>query len=99
MLISFAPKPKAKPKSTVVDVWRNMTVGELARATARSVEDILEAISYSDTAYYKSDTVIDNQYVLYETVRKLGLKFRNASRPTNSKYMEKEQDAVKRLVL
>ncbi|XP_043273358.1 translation initiation factor IF-2, mitochondrial isoform X2 [Venturia canescens] len=85
-----------KPKSTVVDIWRNMTVAELATATNRSVNQVLEAISYSDTAVYKSNTIIGNHYVLYDAVRKLGLKFRMASKPTDSHTMEIKHDAVKR---
>lgn len=80
----------------VIDVWNNMTVADLAEAAGRSIDDILEAISYIDPARHNKNTVIDNRNVLYEIVKKIGAKFRVIPNPKEFKEEEKDLDVVKR---
>ncbi|XP_014243183.1 translation initiation factor IF-2, mitochondrial [Cimex lectularius] len=66
---------KSKWKSTdVVQVWRGMTLRELAEALGKDVDHVLEAMTFiDDTAHYrKADQVVDNFNVIQEVVKKSG---------------------------
>lgn len=79
----FQPKPKKN--LPVVNIWNRMTVLELATSAERSINDVMDAISRSDSdGHYNKNTVIENSNVLYNTVRKLGAKFKVISRPDSS---------------
>lgn len=90
--------PKAKVKKTVVDIWRYMTVADVANAMGKSVDHVFEAMMYiNDSVYYNKPTsVIDNLQVIQEIVKKSGMTSRTVSPPdpTDSELINK--DAVKR---
>lgn len=39
-MIEYAPKKKHDPDSKIVDIWRFMTVNELAEGSGRDLEDV-----------------------------------------------------------
>jgi len=84
-----------------VNVWKRMTIEELVTSTKRDIHDIMEAISLSQphsSQRYNKTTIIEDQNLLHDVVRKLGAKFRIISRP-DSKEPEKEtknHDVIKR---
>lgn len=76
-----------------------MTVRELAEASERTINDVLQAISYSDSSHYDKNTVIENKNVIFESVKKLGAKYKLVPRPNEAETLTTtldEVDAVKR---
>ncbi|KAK0083657.1 hypothetical protein PV326_006625 [Microctonus aethiopoides] len=94
---NFIYKPKEPIKLPVVDIWRNMTVQELSDSCGRSVNEVLQAISYTDNSKYTKNTTIENRNVLYDAVKKLGAKYKVIPRPDeNVKDDSVNCDAVRR---
>ncbi|KAL0124558.1 hypothetical protein PUN28_006419 [Cardiocondyla obscurior] len=89
---------KPKKKLPVVDIWKRMTVSELASSTARDIDDVLNAIFVFDsTGRYNKNTVIEDQTILHNAVRNLGLKFKVIPRPDNKvEESTKDCNAVRR---
>ncbi|TGZ53879.1 mitochondrial translation initiation factor 2 isoform X1 [Temnothorax longispinosus] len=89
-------KPKAK--LPVVDIWNRMTVSELATSTERNIDDVMEAISLTDSVgHYNKNTVVEDPNVLYKAVRKLGLKFKVIPSPDSKvEKSTKDYNVVKR---
>jgi len=82
-----------------VDVWKRMTIEQVAISAKKDVRNIIEAISLSDpTRRYNKTTVIEDQDVLHNAIRKLGAKFRIISQPDSkeSKKETKNHDVTKR---
>lgn len=81
-----------------MDVWKQMTVSELATSIGRDINDIIEAISLIDSfGRYNKNTILEDPNVLYNTVRKLGAKFKVISRPDSKVEKDvKNCDVVKR---
>lgn len=75
-----------------------MTVSELAMSAQRDIDDVIEAISFSDSLRrYNENTVIEDQNILHDVIRKLGAKFKIIPRPDSKVEKEtKDVDAVKR---
>ncbi|XP_008553600.1 translation initiation factor IF-2, mitochondrial [Microplitis demolitor] len=92
----FTPKPKSIIKQPVVDVWKNMTVKELSESSGRSVNDVLEAISYFDTNRYNKNTVIEDKNIIFGSVAKLGAKYKIIASPHEKNEESKDHDVVKR---
>ncbi|KAH0568056.1 translation initiation factor IF-2, mitochondrial isoform X1 [Cotesia glomerata] len=92
----FTPKPKATIKLPVINVWKNMTVRELSESTGRSVNDVLEAISYFDAQRYNKNTIIEDKRIIFGAVAKLGAKYKIVPSPHEEKQESKDCDAVKR---
>ncbi|XP_020286956.1 translation initiation factor IF-2, mitochondrial [Pseudomyrmex gracilis] len=87
----------AKKDMSVVDIWNRMTVSELAASAKRDIDDIIEALSFSDSSgKYNENTVIENPNIVYDVMRKLGAKFRLVSRPESREKETKDHDVVKR---
>lgn len=100
----FKSKPKRqvnvftqiKPKKSlpVVDIWKRMTVSELATSTGRDINDVIDAIYLSDShnslERYNKNTIIEDSNVLHNAVRKLGVKFKVIPRPD-----DKEEEVTK----
>ncbi|XP_018305806.1 mitochondrial translation initiation factor 2 isoform X2 [Mycetomoellerius zeteki] len=83
---------KPKKRLPVVDIWNQMTVLELAASTGRDINDVMHAISLSDSfGHYNKNTIVEDPNILYNTVRKLGAKFKVISRP-DSKMEKNTQD-------
>ncbi|XP_018045855.1 PREDICTED: translation initiation factor IF-2, mitochondrial isoform X2 [Atta colombica] len=77
---------KPKKRLPVVDVWNQMTVSELAASAKRDINDVMDAISLSDSfKRYNRNTIIEDPNILYNAVRKLGAKFKVISRSDNKK--------------
>ena len=73
-----------------------MTVQELAVAAGRDVNQVLEAISYSDPGHYSTNSIIHNRLVLSEAVRRLGAKFKVINKPTKEVEEEVDHDVTRR---
>jgi translation initiation factor IF-2 len=76
-IIEYAPKPKANPDS-VVSIWKNMTVSELATAMVKDTDHVLEVFKYVDDSvkYDSPEATIDNMKVIQTAVKKSGLRFK-----------------------
>jgi len=87
-------------KLPVVNVWKRMTIEELATSAKRDVRDIIEAISLSQPHSFKrynKTTIIEDQNIIHDAVRKLGTKFKIISQPDKGPEKEtKNHDAIKR---
>ncbi|RLU22905.1 hypothetical protein DMN91_005183 [Ooceraea biroi] len=92
---------KPKRKLPVVDVWKRMTLAELATSSKRDIDDVIEAICLSNPSsrqHYNKNTVVEDQNVLHSAVRILGAKFKVVPQP-DSEEMENEandHDVTKR---
>lgn len=75
-----------------------MTISELANSTKRDINDIIEAISLSDSLKsYGKNTVIEDKNVLQNAVRKLGVKFKVIPRPDDKQDKDiTDHDVTKR---
>ncbi|XP_018403977.1 PREDICTED: translation initiation factor IF-2, mitochondrial isoform X2 [Cyphomyrmex costatus] len=73
---------KLKKHLPVVNIWHQMTVLELAISAGRDINDVKDAISFSDlSGRYDKDTIVEDSNILYNAVRKLGAKFKVIPRP------------------
>lgn len=90
--------PKAKIKKTVIDIWRYMSVADVANAMGKSVDHVFEAMVYiNDSVYYNKPTsVIDNLQVIQEIVKKSGMTPRTVSPPDSTDSEQINKDATKR---
>ncbi|XP_058799881.1 translation initiation factor IF-2, mitochondrial [Phymastichus coffea] len=91
--------PKTKKESEIIEVWRNMTVKELAAVSRRSIDDILDALFFIDqSTIHDSNSIFEDPSILYETVKKLGLKLKVISNPKelNTHVTKNKRDVVKR---
>lgn len=92
--------PKEKKVVPVINVWRNMTVKQLAQSAGRPVDDVLEALFFVDNQnIYEASSIFEDSPILHETVRKLGAKFKVISAPSKVKDEEEDgesHDVVKR---
>ncbi|XP_059478002.1 translation initiation factor IF-2, mitochondrial [Neocloeon triangulifer] len=92
--------PKAKTKPHVIEVWRNMTVKELANTMDKSIDHIFEVFVYVDNSapYRRPNSVIHNFAVIQETAKKSGFRFKVVPHPSERVVDEgsKHKDAVKR---
>ncbi|PSN43893.1 Translation initiation factor IF-2 [Blattella germanica] len=95
-VINFGPKPKHKDK--VVDIWKNMTVLDLAETIGKNVDHVFEVMMYvDDSVYYnKPSSVIDNFRVIQEVVKKSGMKFKVVPRPDEKEIEAVNKDITKR---
>ncbi|XP_012540296.1 translation initiation factor IF-2, mitochondrial isoform X2 [Monomorium pharaonis] len=89
---------KPKKRLPVVDVWKRMTVLELATSAGRDLNDVINAVSMSDSLVrYNKNTIIEDMNVLHNAVRKLGAKFKVISRPDQKVENDtKDYNVVKR---
>ncbi|XP_060841242.1 translation initiation factor IF-2, mitochondrial isoform X1 [Rhopalosiphum padi] len=90
-----------KPKQNkTIDVWKNMTVLELANATGIPVDNILKIIELGQNShmYFEPTSLIDNVSILREIVKKCGFKSNLTSNPNTNKKPTDEhlKDAIKR---
>ena len=75
-----------------------MTVEELAKSSGHSVKNVLKALSLLDNEVnYKSNSIFEDPSMLYNTVRKLGLKFKVVKPPSEVvEEVIEDYDAVRR---
>ncbi|CAB3375148.1 Hypothetical predicted protein [Cloeon dipterum] len=88
---SIQMNPKAKTKSAVIEIWRNMTVQELADSMGKSVDHIFDVFVYVDNSnpYNRPKSVIHNFTVIQEAAKKSGFRFKVVSHPS-----EREKEVV-----
>ncbi|XP_015110739.1 translation initiation factor IF-2, mitochondrial [Diachasma alloeum] len=88
---------KPMVKSPVLEVWKRMTVQDLSTVSNRSIKDVLTAISYAESSRYTASTVIEDHQVIFEAVRRLGLRYKLVPAPRSEEVKdEKVNDAVRR---
>ncbi|EGI69934.1 PREDICTED: translation initiation factor IF-2, mitochondrial [Acromyrmex echinatior] len=91
------PQIKPKKRLPVVDVWNQMTVSELAASAGRDINDVMDAISFSDSSRrYNRNTIVEDPNILYNAVRKLGAKFKVISRSDKIEKNTQNCNVVKR---
>lgn len=99
-IIEYSPK-KLKNKITthgIIDIWRNITVKELAEVLDRNLEDVQEVMLYVKGANdIEPTTRLEDIKIIREIVTKCGMKSRVIAAPENEKLIEpKERDVVPR---
>uniref|UniRef100_A0A2S2Q7J1 Translation initiation factor IF-2 n=1 Tax=Sipha flava TaxID=143950 RepID=A0A2S2Q7J1_9HEMI len=99
MVVAPAVNIQFKQNKTI-DIWKNMTISELADATKIPVDNVLEIIGFIDGAdnYSKPTSIIENISMLREITKKCGFKSNmipnpNISKQPSDKYIK---DAFKR---
>lgn len=87
-----------KEKSHVVNIWKNMTVQELADAIKRDLDTLFEIFIYVEDSeeYDRPDAAIDNLKVIQNAVKRAGLRFRLASPPDKIEMTKESKDAFRR---
>lgn len=98
-MIEFAAKKKNKIQTSgVVDVWRNMTVAELAKSCELDLEHIQEVMLYVKGAgNIDPEARLEDQKIIKEIVTKCGLKMKIVAAPTiASKEEVKDRDVLPR---
>lgn len=95
------PSPISKSKfkqKEVVDVWKNMTIKELAEALGKDVDYVLDVMVYvNDSApYRKAHHVIDNFKVIEGVIKIAGKRLKIVQAPKNIVEEVKFHDVVRR---
>ncbi|XP_077341652.1 translation initiation factor IF-2, mitochondrial isoform X2 [Lithobates pipiens] len=90
------PVIKLKQKTEVVEVWNNMTVGRLAKAMDRDVDDVFEALLYTahDLNSLNPSSALSEE-AIKEVVKKCGKRFLFVGQNKTEKVRE-NVNAVKR---
>uniref|UniRef100_A0A8W7PP56 Tr-type G domain-containing protein n=1 Tax=Anopheles coluzzii TaxID=1518534 RepID=A0A8W7PP56_ANOCL len=97
--VEFAPKKKNKPQTSgVVDIWRNMTVADLARSCQLELEHIQEVMLYVKGAGSIDATArLEDPKVIKDIAAKCGLKTKIVAAPVDeSEEVLKDRDVVPR---
>ncbi|KAL1402781.1 hypothetical protein pipiens_005920 [Culex pipiens pipiens] len=100
-VIEFSHKKKNQPQAatgTVVDIWRNMTVAELARSSQLDLEHIQEVMLYVKGAgSIEPEARLEDQKIVKEILQKCGLRMKIVAAPSAEKQLEeKDRDVVPR---
>lgn len=102
-MIEFSPKKKphnqsAAASGTVVDIWRNMTVAELAQSSKLDLEHIQEVMLYVKGAgSIEPEARLEDQKIVKEILQKCGLRMKIVAAPSLEKPQEeKDRDVVPR---
>ncbi|XP_064484222.1 translation initiation factor IF-2, mitochondrial-like [Ornithodoros turicata] len=94
----FVPS-KTKPKNPVVQIWKNITVAELANVTNRPKDDIYEAMLYVENTeqYDQDDCSIEDTDTIFKILKRLGFRGEVRAPPEQPKSEKKGiEDAVRR---
>ncbi|XP_046402143.1 translation initiation factor IF-2, mitochondrial [Ischnura elegans] len=96
-VINYTPKSKVKA-IPVVQVWKNITVAELAQAMGKDIDHVYEVMTFVDnSAEYDSDeSQIDNPSVIQDILKKSGFRFQFVSPHTEEEKESKLKDVFKR---
>ncbi|KZC06318.1 Translation initiation factor IF-2, mitochondrial, partial [Dufourea novaeangliae] len=81
----FTQTPKQKNILPVVEVWTDMTVGELAASAKRDVNDIVSVLDIRVTTVCEPTTVLSNFTVIHDIVKKLGSVVKRVAKPDTVK--------------
>lgn len=65
--------PKIKEKKQAVQVWRNMSVRQLAETSRRHIGDVLQALQKTNPNHrFTGDSIFEDMQVLFKVVQMLG---------------------------
>jgi translation initiation factor IF-2 len=97
-IIEYSPKKKFTQSSDIVDIWRNMTVKDLADSAGRDLEHVQEAMLYvKDAPDIHPKTKLEDLNIIKDIVKKCGMRMKIVGAPTNQKpEQEKDRDVEKR---
>ncbi|XP_055696129.1 translation initiation factor IF-2, mitochondrial [Lutzomyia longipalpis] len=97
-IIEYAPKKSNKiVLSGVVDVWRNMTVEELAKSAQKSLEHIQEVMLYvPGVDDLESDARLHDVKIIKEILEKCGMKMKIVAPPDTAETIVKDKDVFSR---
>ncbi|XP_078041067.1 mitochondrial translation initiation factor 2 [Augochlora pura] len=90
-------QPLLKKTVPIVEVWKNMTVRELANSSKRDIEQIMNVLNMMNVGTYNNpDSVLVNFSLICDVVKKIGCKTKNVP-PPNIQVVEeiKYKDIVK----
>ncbi|XP_075223031.1 mitochondrial translation initiation factor 2 isoform X2 [Lycorma delicatula] len=87
------PPSKHKQKK-VIDVWKDMTVTELAQSLDLSVDDLLDLMDFVPNTenYVRGNSVIDNFSVIQAIVKQIGHRWSIVSRKKFEEVVSKDAD-------
>jgi translation initiation factor IF-2 len=92
-IIEYSPKKRHDPNSNIVDIWRNMTVKQLAENTGRDIEHVQEAMLYvKDSPDIHPRTKLEDINIIKDIVKKCGMRIRIVAAPSLNKQDEEEKD-------
>ncbi|KAM4770707.1 translation initiation factor IF-2, mitochondrial isoform 1-T3 [Rhinophrynus dorsalis] len=86
---------KPKQEKQEVEIWNNMTVGDLARAMNKDIDHVFEALLHTnlDLESLEETSILNEQWVK-EAIKKSGMKFKYAK--IKEEKVRENKDAVKR---
>lgn len=90
-------QPSKFKQKGVVEVWKDMTMNELASALGKDINYVLDIMEFVDNSvhYRKGHQVIDNWKVIEEVIKKAGKRFKIISKP-EIEQEEESKDLVRR---
>lgn len=92
-MIEYSPKKRHDPNSNIVDIWRNMTVKELAASAGRDLEHVQEAMLYvKDSPDIHPRTKLEDINIIKDIVKKCGMRIKIVAAPSSAKHDEVEKD-------
>lgn len=97
--IELAVLPKSKFKETqVTEVWKNMTVSDLAKALGKNVQHVFDVLEYVENGrqYNKPTNIINNWKVIQDVVKLSGMRCKLVSPPVETEILNDNCDAVRR---
>ncbi|XP_052863839.1 translation initiation factor IF-2, mitochondrial [Anopheles cruzii] len=96
--IEFAPKKKNKPQTAgVVDIWRNMTVEDLARSCQLEVEHIQEAMLYvKGVGSIERQARLEDPRVIKDIASKCGFRTKIVAASVDEDESQKDRDVLPR---
>lgn len=98
-MIEYSPKKRNDPNSSIVDIWRYMSVKELSASMGRDLEDVQEAMLYvRDSPDIHPKTKLGDINIIKEIAKKCGMRIKIVAAPSAQKHdeVEKDRDVVKR---
>nr|XP_017092688.2 translation initiation factor IF-2, mitochondrial [Drosophila bipectinata] len=97
-IIEYSPKKAQPGKSDSADVWRHMSVAQLAKELDRSLDNVQEAMLYVKGAdNIEPDAKIADLQIIQEIAKKLAVKTRVVATPDNAtEDDQKERDVTPR---
>lgn len=87
--MAYSPKKRHDPSSKIVDVWRFMTVQELAENAERELDDVQEAMLYvKEAPDIHPKTRLSDINIIKDIVKKCGMRIRIVADPSTKKSTE-----------
>lgn len=82
-LLVYTPK---KLNAPVIGVWQGITVKELAKVCERSVDSVLEALSYDETEflYFRPSSQLTDFKIIQRALKRLGMKMKIIANPSQT---------------